>query len=204
LPPERTPGNDSVLLVNELDDVIDAAATIAVFPCNCRRIAGNCGRPQEVCIHFNARAEDKLERGYGKRLTAAEAKALVRWADRKGLMHTTEINWGTDGPAPICNCCADDCYVFRAAAVLGSKGAWPHSRFIAAYDQEKCDRCGACVRRCHFGAFRQDGMAGKRDDGEREIVTYDPALCWGCGLCANTCPNGAVAMRSLVSTSSER
>jgi NAD-dependent dihydropyrimidine dehydrogenase PreA subunit len=204
LAPERSPGNDSVLLLDELDAVIDAAHTIAVLPCNCRRIAGNCGRPLEVCLHFDARAEDKLARGYGKRLTVADAKALVRWADRKGLMHTTDLNWGDEGPAPICNCCADDCYVFRASAMLQSKDAWPRTRYVAVYDQEACNRCGICVRSCHFGAFQQAGQAERRPRSERAIVTFNPATCWGCGLCANTCPAGAISMRSLVDYTGQR
>jgi NAD-dependent dihydropyrimidine dehydrogenase PreA subunit len=200
LPPERSPGNDSVLLLEELDAIIDAARIIAVLPCNCRRIAGNCERPREVCLHFDSRAEDKLERGYGRRLTGAEAKALVRWADRKGLMHTTDLDWGDDGPAPICNCCADDCYVFRASASLESKGVWPRSRYLADFDEDVCDRCGVCVRRCHFGAFRQTDAAERRNRSSRAAVAFDPALCWGCGLCANTCPTGAITMRSLVNS----
>jgi ferredoxin len=183
-PAEGSPGNDSILLLHEAEAIIDRAQTIAVIPCDCRSIHQQCDRPLETCIQFNAIAEKKLARGHGRRLTAAEAKELVRWADRQGLMHTTDLEFGEEGPAPLCNCCGDDCYVFRAAARLGSKGAWPRSRYLASYDPAPCSGCGLCAGRCHFGAFQEN-------DGE---ISYDPALCWGCGLCANSCPTGAITM----------
>ena len=196
-PAQGSPGNDSVLLVEELDAVIDSASTIVVVPCNCRRIAQNCSRPVETCIQFNRTAEKKLARGYGRRLTHEEAKRLARWADKKGLMHTTDLRPGEDGPAPICNCCADDCYVFRAAERLGSKGAWPRSRYVASFDPERCQLCGACVKRCHFGAFHHDGTTVHRAGMELRNVAFDPSRCWGCGLCAPVCLPEAITMAPL-------
>ncbi len=193
-PAQGSPGNDSVLLVDELDPIIDAATTIVVVPCNCRRIAQNCGKPTETCIQFDRVAEKKLARGYGRRLTAAEAKELVRWADRKGLMHTTDLQVGEKGLSPICNCCADDCYVFRAAERLGSKGAWPRSRYVASFDHEKCQMCGACTKRCHFGAFYHDGTTVERAGLEVRNVAFDPSKCWGCGLCTAVCFPEAIAL----------
>lgn len=193
-PAQGSPGNDSVVLPHEVESIIDAATTIAVVPCDCRSIARYCGKPLETCIQFDSVAEKKLARGYGRRLTAAEAKELVAWADRKGLMHTTDLRFGDEGPSPICNCCADDCYVFRAAARLGSKGAWPRSRYVAAHDADACTSCGACVKRCHFGAFHHDGTSREVGGTRANQVVFDPSLCWGCGLCASTCPSNAIAL----------
>ncbi|MHB1006169.1 MAG: 4Fe-4S binding protein [Chloroflexota bacterium] len=194
LPSLKSPGNDSVLLVTEVDAVVDAARTIAVLPCNCRRIGRRCEKPVETCIQFDAVAEHQLARGHGRRLTPAEAKALVRAADRAGLMHTTDLNWGESGPAPVCNCCGDDCYVFRGAALLDSKGVWPHSRYVATFDGDKCNQCGACVRRCHFAAFYHPAEGTAAAPGRKQPVAFAAELCWGCGLCANSCPTGAIQM----------
>jgi len=76
-----------------------------------------------------------LDRGHGRRLTQEAAIALVRRADKQGLMHTADSDWQARGLHAICNCCACDCYPFRAAQELGSKGVWPRSRYIAAYDR---------------------------------------------------------------------
>jgi Pyruvate/2-oxoacid:ferredoxin oxidoreductase delta subunit len=193
-PTEGSPGNDSVVLADEVDSIIDSAETIVVVPCDCRRIAQNCSKPTETCIQFDRTAEKKLARGYGRRLTAKEAKDLVLWADRKGLMHTTDLRVGETGPAPICNCCADDCYVFRAAERLGSKGVWPRSRYVASFDPEKCQFCGACVKRCHFGAFHHDGTTVQRLGLELRNVAFDATKCWGCGLCTAVCFPEAITL----------
>ena len=122
---------------------------------------------------------------------------MVRWADRKGLMHTADSEWRTRGLHAICNCCACDCYPFRAARELGSKGVWPRSRYVAVYDGERCILCGTCVSRCHFGAFYHDGTVVSLDGETRQQVRFDAAKCWGCGLCANTCPVEAIRMEPL-------
>jgi ferredoxin len=190
------PGNDSIVLLAELDALVDAARTIVVVPCDCRRLGGHCQRPLETCLQFDELADAKVARGLGRILSAREAKALLREADREGLMHTTDLAWGERRPTAICNCCTDDCFVFRGAAQLGSKGVWPRSRFLAEFHPTLCNRCGLCVRRCHFGAFAARGTATRGKPLPE--VAYSPDRCWGCGLCANTCPTGAITMAPLM------
>ncbi len=189
--------NDTVLLLHEVEAMIDAATDIIVQPCDCRRLRQACDKPVETCIWMDDGARAALDRGHGRRLTGEQAKELVRWADRKGLMHTADSEWQTRGLHAICNCCADDCYPFRAAQELGSKGVWPKSRYVAAYDPDLCRQCGACVKRCHFEAFYHDGTTIPVDGKMKLEVFYDPEKCWGCGLCANTCTEHAIAMLSL-------
>lgn len=189
--------NNDVLLLHEVEEMLDAATDIVVQPCDCRRLGQNCTRPVETCIWLDRSAREALDRGHGRRLTRDEAKALVRHADRKGLMHTGDSEWRENGLSPICNCCACDCYPFNAAREIGSKGVWPRSRYVAVHDRDACSFCGLCVKRCHFGAFYHDGgevtVAGK----PLRNVVFDPAKCWGCGLCANSCPTGAIVMHPL-------
>jgi ferredoxin len=189
--------NDTILLLHEVEEMIDAAAHVVVQPCDCRRLGQNCQRPVETCIWLDGGALAALERGYGRRLTRDEAKALVRRADRQGLMHTGDSEWRSRGLHAICNCCACDCYPFRAARELGSKGSWPRSRYVAVHDRDRCTLCGACVRRCHFAAFYHDAPLVAVGDSLKKNVVFDPERCWGCGLCANTCPAGAVRMEPL-------
>jgi NAD-dependent dihydropyrimidine dehydrogenase PreA subunit len=187
--------NDTVLLLSQVEEMIDAATHIVVQPCDCRRLDQNCDRPVETCLWLDAGALEALDRGYGRRLTRAEARDLVRRADRAGLMHTANSEWRSRGLHAICNCCACDCYPFRAARKLGSKGIWPRSHYVAAYDRERCDLCGACVKRCHFDAFHHDGSTVEVSGKARPGVAFDPESCWGCGLCANTCPANAIVMK---------
>jgi Pyruvate/2-oxoacid:ferredoxin oxidoreductase delta subunit len=186
--------NDTLLLLGEVEAMLEAATYIVVQPCDCRRLYQGCDRPVEVCIWLHDGALEALDRGHGRRLTRAAAIDLVRWADRKGLMHTSDGEWRTRGLHAICNCCACDCYPFRAARDLDSKGVWPRSRYIAVHDREKCNLCGLCVQRCHFDAFYQDPAPEKPTGKTVTDVRYAPDRCWGCGLCANTCPTEAISM----------
>jgi NAD-dependent dihydropyrimidine dehydrogenase PreA subunit len=194
---ENSLPNDTILLLHEVEEMIDAATYIAVQPCDCRRLGQNCERPVETCVWLDGGALAVLERGYGRRLAHEEAKELVRWADRKGLMHTGDSEWQARGLHAICNCCACDCYPFRAARELGSKGVWPRSRYVAVRDRERCTLCGACVQRCHFEGVYHDGSLVAMDTGLKKNIVLDPVRCWGCGLCANTCPPGAIQMQPL-------
>jgi Pyruvate/2-oxoacid:ferredoxin oxidoreductase delta subunit len=194
---ENTLPNDTVLLLGEVEEMIDAATHIVVQPCDCRRLGQNCDRPVETCIWLDDGALEALDRGFGRPLTRDEAKALVRWADRKGLMHTADSEWRSRGLHAICNCCACDCYPFRAARELGSKGIWPASHYVAVHEEERCNLCGACVQRCHFEAFYHDGRRVEVGGKFKDNVVYDADRCWGCGLCANTCPSGAITMQLL-------
>jgi NAD-dependent dihydropyrimidine dehydrogenase PreA subunit len=199
--------NDTVMLLSEIEAMIDAATHIVVQPCDCRRMGQKCNLPVETCIWMDDGALDVLDRGHGRRLTNEEAKELVRRADRAGLMHTADSEWRSRGLHAICNCCACDCYPFRAAQVLGSKGVWPKSRYIAVHDPERCTQCGDCVKRCHFDAFyRSDAPVeteggrtgvGSKKGSLRKNVLFVPERCWGCGLCANSCPAGAIKMARL-------
>jgi len=189
--------NDTVMLLNEVEEMIDAAMYIVVQPCDCRCLGQNCDKPIDTCIWLDESALAALDRGHGRRVTKEEAKELARWADKQGLMHTADGEWQRRGLHAICNCCACDCYPFRSAQELGSKGIWPKSRYVAVHDRERCNLCGACVKRCHFDAFYHDGSTVGIDGKTKENVRFDPEKCWGCGLCANTCPSGAIAMESL-------
>jgi ferredoxin len=189
--------NDTVMLLSEIEAMIDAATHIVVQPCDCRRLGQNCNLPVETCIWMDDGALASLDRGHGRRLTKEEAKDLVRRADKKGLMHTADSEWQSRGLHAICNCCACDCYPFRAAQELGSKGVWPKSRYIAAYNPELCTLCGACVKRCHFDAFYHNDSTVEIEGRLKKNVLFDPEKCWGCGLCANTCPTEAIAMEGL-------
>ena len=112
-------------------------------------------------------------------------------------MHTADSDWAENELHAICNCCACDCYPFRAAQELGSKGVWPKSRYIAVHDPQTCNLCGACVRRCHFEAFSFEDTMREVDGKLKQNVVYDPEKCWGCGLCANTCVSNAIVMEWL-------
>ncbi len=72
----------------------------------------------------------------------------------------------------------------KAVALL-SKGYLEKEPMIAVIDQEKCIKCGACMRACPYGAIK----------GEvRKYIYVIPALCEGCGACVGECPINAITI----------
>jgi heterodisulfide reductase subunit A len=71
------------------------------------------------------------------------------------------------------------------AAIILQKGRYPIEALSARIMQDKCSRCGTCVKRCPYGAISQDGT-GK--------FTVTAALCQACGTCAGDCPQDAIYM----------
>jgi len=187
--------NDAILLLSEAEAMIAAAQTIVVQPCDCRRLGQLCTRPIETCIALDDAAQESLARGFGKTLTRQEAIDLLRWCHKKGLMHTADAEWRVNGLFYICNCCACDCYPFRAGRTLDSKGIWPKIRSVANYDALPCQSCGACVRRCHFNAFELSSQTVEFKGKIRKGITFVPERCWGCGLCVSTCPEKAITIK---------
>jgi Pyruvate/2-oxoacid:ferredoxin oxidoreductase delta subunit len=188
--------NEDILLLDEVLEMVDNADDFAVSTCDCRSLDENCEFPTETCIRFNEEAKSIVALNRGKRLTREKMRELVINLDKKGLIHTGNKNWKVDGPKHLCSCCACCCYPFRAGVELELKGLWPRSYYVASFDASKCTQCGACVKRCQFGAWALDDVV-KTEGKTRKNVVYDAERCWGCGLCANSCPSKAITMKSL-------
>jgi NAD-dependent dihydropyrimidine dehydrogenase PreA subunit len=193
----RIPNRD-VLLLDEALEMVEAASLHVVVPCDCRAIVMACKRPSEACIRLDKGAESTLERGHGRQLTKDEMKALVIDCHRAGLMHTGRRAWREYGELyGFCNCCACDCYPFRGGIKLDMHRQWPRAHYVAEREMSKCEQCGKCVQRCHFGAFYRDTVKVEVNGKQRYRVLFDASKCYGCGLCATTCPDEAITMRPL-------
>jgi Pyruvate/2-oxoacid:ferredoxin oxidoreductase delta subunit len=170
------------LLLAEAEEVIASEEHVYLFPCDCRAIIGKCRKPVNVCLRF------ENDRDLGWEISTERAIEIVRAADRAGLMHTDLIRPRAGDPHAICNCCTDCCFPHLATERLGTGDVWPERRHVAAIDEDTCEPCGRCARRCPFAAITADSV-GK--------PTLEPAACRGCGLCSTTCPTGSIAIQPL-------
>jgi Pyruvate/2-oxoacid:ferredoxin oxidoreductase delta subunit len=178
---------NQILAYEDVRALIEGAGSLAVTNCTCRVIDGKCGKPVEVCMQLGKAADYAIERGTGKGLTVEQALAVMKTAERAGLVHIV-MNSST-GIHTICNCCSDCCWNWSTAAAKSLKVAAP-SRFLAAVSDKLCTACGTCLEVCPFEAIVFAG-----DDQGRVKVSQD--ACMGCGVCAELCPEDAISLQEV-------
>jgi Fe-S-cluster-containing hydrogenase component 2/predicted transcriptional regulator len=178
--------NTQVLAFEDVTNLITSANNIAVTRCSCRVIDGACEKPLEVCIQLGRAADYALERGTGRKLSAAEAIRMLEICEEEGLVHVAE-NKQAQGHI-ICNCCKDCCINWASVRTGLGKFVAP-SRYQAFVDPDECTGCAECVDRCFFEA-----MSMETDDGS---ATVDAEKCMGCGLCQVVCAPYAVSMQEV-------
>lgn len=182
-------GGTKLLPAEDLRSILDRATRFAVTSCPCRRVAGRCDMPTEVCLQLNKGAEYVIARGSGRELTRDEAMELLDFASKAGLIHMAPNS--SDVPSAICNCCTHCCIFYYPLMKYGGleKGV-ARSRFQAEVDVALCSGCQTCVERCPFEAVEMAKVPG-----EKKLKAHvDPAKCFGCGVCAVACEAEAIRL----------
>ena len=179
--------SNTVLNLQSVSNYIDKASRISVKDCVCRAKRKSCDHPLGTCLQLNDAADLQIGRGRAREITKDEALRIVKEAHNAGLVAMAYAR--TDTPKPkgvnyICQCCSCACSVFGATLKVGRNTHLIKSIASTITDTEKCTSCGACVRRCQFGAR-------KIVDGE---LVVDRDICFGCGLCVDTCPTKAIRL----------
>ncbi|MDZ4170169.1 MAG: 4Fe-4S binding protein [Coriobacteriia bacterium] len=179
--------------IEECARIFDLSTSITLIPCVCRMHTPG-QRADEVCILVTTQPVDAvLEEGFRdyqngpdardfQRLTKPQAMDLLAQCERDGLMHSA-WTFLTPFTAAICNCNLESgCMAMQMSIARDVKVMW-RGEWVATLDDERCTRCGACVRRCPFDAIVANGQA-----------SVDPAKCWGCGICRSACRVDALAL----------
>ena len=179
-------GQQRILEMRELENIIRNAKVLSQDSCTCRKKFKHCDKPLEGCIGLDDDAIDSIANNGGKRITAKRALTLLKQSYDAGLVHLAYVFEGKDKIERICSCCSCCCHSLSAAIRFGYSDHVFSSKLIADQNQDKCDNCGACVERCHFGA--------RRLDIETEELVFEQKKCFGCGLCLESCSNHAINM----------
>lgn len=167
-------------------ELLDRASSWGVRDCICRvqqhLIGKGCDHTVENCLILSPRpgAFDKSEAT--RTISRDEAHLILSRAADEGLVHSTMNQ--QNNVFYICNCCTCCCGVMRGVAEFGVPTAVSRSDFRVTIAEERCTGCGACIRRCQFGALSKDG----------DLCVVDYASCVGCGVCVAACQVDAMMM----------
>jgi len=163
--------------------VQDTNQSIAVANCICKEGEALLGKPCkqskniEVCISFGATAY--LDKGQAKTISKEECLNILDRAEREGLV----LQPGNSlQPFCICLCCGCCCGVLTSAKKYDKPSELIAHNFYASVNNEACNGCSACIKRCQMDAI---GIEDKK-------ALIDLDRCIGCGLCVTTCKNKAM------------
>ena len=185
-------GRERVILSEDVYELVDHYDPIALANvCYCKHERALTGHTCEatpndhqVCIQFGKAAEFVIERGFAKKVTKEEGKAMLKRAEEYGLVHKVfhsqlDLTKDLDG---ICNCCKCCCGLFR----MHYDGAMPIytlSTYMPRVSIDKCIGCGTCEEKCPMEAIILNA------DDKAEVLDE---RCIGCGVCARFCSEEAI------------
>lgn len=146
------------LTFEQLKTYLDQSDVYSCADCECRRTKAMLGDPCEhpaddICLQIGEIAEYYIKTGRGKKLNREQAEALLRRAEREGLVHTAFNNEGENKSSFICNCCGCSCANLSWVNRYRTPD-FARSNFVAEVDPEKCVACGACAEVCNMNAIR--------------------------------------------------
>ncbi len=182
---EDIPDPRGTLPIDIISEMVRKEPLIAVAECYCRLSQGmlghECSYPRETCFTFNELAQPLIEIGLARQIEADEAIAILRSAEKAGLIHNVDNCEGH--LKSMCNCCPCCCPAVKAYQ-RGITNVGAPSRYRSVLDAGLCTLCEACIPACHMHAIRLDDGA----------LILDGTRCIGCGHCASACPEEAIRM----------
>ncbi len=178
------------LLLDEVAALFKKIPKFYLWPCNCRAMVKGCGQSEFTCIRFSN------DRKIGWEISREKALAIVKQANKKGLMQNAELGLDEQGRiiGALCNCCSDCCFPHQLSERLNVEKFWPLSRYVAQAPTQDCNGCGICVKRCPFGIISQNK---KFKHKKRQEPFIDVEKCRGCGVCATGCPRDAIHLKQV-------
>ncbi len=167
------------------EEIVKRQKKLLVAPCICRRehkLKGQgCDKPEETCLVFGMGVDYYENNGLGRRIDVDQALAILKKADKAGLVLQPS---NSQKVINICCCCGDCCHVLKSMKRHPRPADLVASPFIVRLEADKCTGCGVCVKRCQMEAL---GM-----EGDKAVLAAH--RCIGCGLCVGTCPGKALAL----------
>ncbi|MBC9785583.1 4Fe-4S binding protein [Heliobacterium chlorum] len=159
--------------------------------CYCRHQALHrgtvCDAPiHDVCMSLGNASEWLVRRGFARPASVDEMLRVLEQTEALGLVHLADNV--QKNPAYLCHCCGCCCGVLRS---INEHDVFSvhRSNFIPEIALERCNGCGACVKRCHIHAIK---VAECDVNGKKAII--DTSRCIGCGACVKGCNKRAIRL----------
>ncbi len=197
------PDKSRVFAYQDVEQIIKDAGrfknNIAVMPCTCRLMAmmtkesPDCKGTVENCMAFGAAANYVVAEGIGRNVDIEESMAILKQAEKEGLIHISTNTVNKHGF--ICNCCACCCGIIGSSVKMNRLDIFEKSDYVPVVDQDKCTKCKKCIEICSFHALLY--RMGEKDDKSEDRVIVREDACIGCGVCASNCPSGAIALKKV-------
>lgn len=164
--------------------------------CLCRDANGCKDYPKDLGCLFLGKGALRIDKSYGRLVTAEEALAHMRRCREAGLVHLIGRNkidsvvfdtGRKEDLMSICSCCPC-CCLWKMLPDLNADigGGVTKMPGVVVKVTDGCTGCDECVKRevCFVRALSMK-------DGKARI---DPEACRGCGRCVEFCPHRAVEM----------
>jgi len=193
------PDQSQILTYQDVEKIIQETGegNIAVVPCTCRTMsmmlksAPQCERTVENCLVFGIPAKFVVDEGIGRYITVEETLAILKQAEKEGLVHLTQNT--VDRQGFICNCCTCCCGILSTAVKYNYWDIFQKSDYVPVIDDEKCKKCKKCVDICQFYALTYKSGETKAEDK----IRVREEVCIGCGICASNCPQEAIHLKKV-------
>lgn len=167
---------------------------IAVMDCPCRLARGKPCQALSVCMAVGRiYAEfwlEHCEKYHVRKITQAEALAIIKDARERGCITTAWFKVATGGTTGvICSCCSCCCGAIEGMHLGQTLGKnlsnIVPSGYSVVLDSDRCNSCRQCGDVCMFKAITF---------GQDDSPVVDSAACMGCGLCTDTCQQQALRL----------
>lgn len=169
--------NSVVVPIEVAKEIIKNTTDIAVSPCVCRSVRGNCGHPLNTCFGLNFYGQLKKKAGE-RPVSIEECLEVADMCHERGLISVVEscVQPYQDN---LCFCCACCCMPLTLKTQYHVPFVNYNGPYLPEFEENKCTHCGKCVKACPVGAMSFN------ENGKRRI---DLDKCLGCGLCESACP----------------